>query len=292
MTTGTDRERDSCGVTFKRVVTRGLWLLGLGFIFILAILFLFPLYWMITGSLKGPISTLKIPPELFPSNPTLINYEELFTRFPAWRWMLNSIIVAGGGTVLTLLFSSMSGYAFGKKEFLGKNTIFMILLSTMMMPRQVILIPLFLQMRRLGLVNSYLGMILPLVAWPFGMFLIRQFMPNIPNELIDAARIDGASELGIYWRIILPLAKPALGALGIFTFMQAWNDYMWQLIMVNDSTMMTLPVAISTVTRAENVTNLGLMMTGATYAFVPMLVVFLLFQDYFIKGITVGAVKG
>jgi len=286
------RARSLQAIARERAALGALRIIGLIFVFATAVLFLFPLYWMITGSLKGPISTLKVPPELFPTAPTLLNYQQLFSRFPAWRWMFNSCLVAGGTTLLTLLFASMSGYAFGKKQFLGKRVLFVILLSTMMMPQQVILIPLFLQMKRLGLMNSYPGMILPLVAWPFGMFLIRQFMPSIPNELIDAARIDGATEIGIYSRIILPLSKPALGALGIFTFMQAWNDYLWQLIIINDSRMLTLPVAISTVTRAENFANLGLMMTGATFAFVPMFVIFMIFQDYFVKGLTVGAVKG
>jgi multiple sugar transport system permease protein len=276
----------------EQAMLMALRVIGLIFVFAMAVLFLFPLYWMITGSLKGPISTLKVPPELIPTAPTLLNYQQLFTRFPAWRWMLNSCLVAGAATLLSLLISSMSGYAFGKKQFFGKRVLFVVLLSTMMMPQQVILIPLFLQMKRLGMMNSYAGMVLPLVAWPFGMFLIRQLMRSTPNELIDAARIDGASEIGIFRRIILPLSKPALGALGIFTFMQAWNDYLWQLIIINDSRMLTLPVAISTVTRAENFANLGLMMTGATFAFIPMFIIFMLFQDYFVKGLTVGAVKG
>lgn len=274
------------------VVSKGPWLLALGLVTILALVSLFPLYWMTSGSLKRSTSAMRSPPELFPSKPTLVNYRNLFTQFPAFRWIGNSTVVAGAAAMLSLLFSSMAGYAFGKKDFPGKSLIFSILLSAMMMPFYVILIPLFLRFRDLGLVNTYLGMILPLVGWPFGIFLVRQFMALIPRELIDAAKVDGASELQVYWRIVLPIAKPAMGALGIFAFVTAWNDYIWQLVIVNDPAMMTLPVAVSTITRAELRVDVGLLMTGATVAFVPMFVVFLLLQDYFIRGVTVGALKG
>jgi multiple sugar transport system permease protein len=147
-------------------------------------------------------------------------------------------------------------------------------------------------MQRLDWFNTYQGMIAPYLAYPFGIFLIRQFMQGIPNDLIDAARIDGASELGIFWYVIVPLAKPAIGALAIFAFMAAWNDYIWQLLMITRRNMLTLPVGVSKLTSSLGRYDLGLAMAGATFAFIPMLIFFLIFQDYFVKGITVGAVKG
>jgi multiple sugar transport system permease protein len=162
----------------------------------------------------------------------------------------------------------------------------------MMLPKQISLIPLFILMRDLKWVNTYHGLIAPWVAYPFGIFLVKQFMSTIPNELIDAARIDGASEIRIFTHIIVPLAKPAIGALAIFAFMAGWGDYIWQLIMITKEPMQTLPLGVSRLASSMQSYDLGLAMTGATFAFVPMLVVFLLFQDYFVKGITMGSLKG
>ena len=162
----------------------------------------------------------------------------------------------------------------------------------MMMPKQISLIPLYILMQKLKWFNTYQGMIAPYVCYPFGIFLMRQFMQSIPNDLLDAARIDGATEIGIFRHVIVPLSKPAIGALAIFAFTAGWNDYIWQLLMITKRKMMTLPVGVSKLTAALDHYDLGLAMAGATFAFVPMLIVFLIFQDYFVKGITVGAVKG
>lgn len=264
---------------------------------IVAALFLMPLYWMFTGSLKLQIATMKVPPEIIPTQVTLQNYVDLFeSGIPIWRWLLNSVTVSVGTLVGTLALSSLAGYSFAKKKFPGDRVLFFIVLAVMMLPKQISLIPLYLTMRRYGLYNTHLGMILPLVASPFGFFMMRQFISTIPNELIDAAKIDGASEWGIFWRVILPLSKPALAALGIFTFMSAWNDFMWQLVMAKDSDMMTLPIGVSALAympMGESViVNIGLLMAGATFGAMPMLITFVAFQRYFVRGITVGAVKG
>ncbi|MCD6318215.1 carbohydrate ABC transporter permease [Candidatus Aerophobetes bacterium] len=274
-------------------IWKGLKILALLVVIILAITFLMPLYWMVTGSFKVMTATYVVPPDLFPKNPTIENYIQLlFRNIPSFRWLTNSFIVAGGATILIILFSSLAGYSFAKKRFPGRTILFWLLLATIMLPLQVTFIPLFILMRRLNLFNTLLGMLLPGVAWPFGIFLMRQFIQTIPSEIIDAGRIDGASEIGIWWRIIIPLSKPALGALGIFSFMGVWNDYMWQLVMAKDVKMMTLPVGVSGVMRGQTLINYGLGMAGATFAFIPMLVIFLVFQSYFVKGLTMGAVKG
>jgi len=191
-----------------------------------------------------------------------------------------------------VLTSTLAGYAFGKKKFPGQTWLFWLLLITMMLPKQISLIPLFIIMKDLKWFDTYQAMIVPYIAYPFGVFLVKQFMQGIPDDLIDAAKIDGASELQLFWKIILPLAKPAVGALAIFAFMFGWNDYIWQLVVINKEKMLTLPVGISKLVAGWGSVDIGLGMAGATLAFIPMLMIFLFFQDYFIKGITVGAVKG
>jgi multiple sugar transport system permease protein len=186
----------------------------------------------------------------------------------------------------------LAGYVFGKKSFPGRKYLFWLIIITMMLPKQISMIPLFIMMRDLHWINTYQGMFAPWMAYPFGIFLFKQYMPSIPNELLDAARIDGASEVGIFSKVILPLSKPAVGALAIFAFVGAWNDYMWQLIMITQRPMLTLPVGVSKLVSSLLSFDLGLAMAGAFFAFIPMLIVFLVFQDYFIKGITMGSVKG
>jgi multiple sugar transport system permease protein len=191
-----------------------------------------------------------------------------------------------------VITSTLAGYAFGKKRFPGQNLLFWLLLLTMMLPKQISLIPLFIMMRDLKWFDTYFALIIPYAAYPFGIFLVKQFMQGIPNDLLDAAKIDGASEFGVFWHVVLPLTKPAVGALAIFAFMFGWNDYIWQLVVTNKQTMLTLPVGVSKLVAGWATIDIGVGMAGATLAFIPMLVIFLLFQDYFVKGITVGAVKG
>jgi multiple sugar transport system permease protein len=260
---------------------------------VLAVASLLPLYWLIIGSFKLQSNAMAVPPELWPKDPTLANWVKLLSG-PSltWRWFLNSLIVSGGVAISATFTSACAGYVFGKKEFPGRTFLFWLVIITMMLPRQISLIPLFILMRNLGWINTYMGMIAPSIAYPFGIFLIKQFMPTIPNELIDAARIDGADEIGIFTQVIVPLTKPAIGALAIFAFMAGWNDYIWQLIMTTQPAMLTLPVGVSKLVSSMMNFNLGLALAGATFAFIPMLAVFVFFQDYFVKGITMGSIKG
>lgn len=273
-------------------LTRVLWWLAVLAVFFGSLISLMPIYWMITGSFKVQHDAIAYPPELFPSHPTPANWEKLLVGMPTPRWLLNSFIAASGVALLGVITSTLAGYAFGKKRFPGQNLLFWLLLLTMMLPKQISLIPLFIMMRDLKWFDTYFALIIPYAAYPFGIFLVKQFMQGIPNDLIDAAKIDGASELGVFWHVVLPLTKPAVGALAIFAFMFGWNDYIWQLVVTNQQTMLTLPVGVSKLVAGWGTIDIGVGMAGATLAFIPMLIIFLLFQDYFVKGITVGAVKG
>jgi multiple sugar transport system permease protein len=267
----------------------------------LASIFIMPLYWMVTGSFKYQKVTMDVPPEFFPAHPTLENWQKLFYGpWPVWNWLFNSVIVSLLTVVIVLLVSSLTGYSFGKKKFPGSGILFLIILSTMFLPSQVMLIPLFLLVRTFHLTDTtmgiYLAMALPMLASPFGIFLVKQYCSTIPDELIDAARIDGASEWNIYYLIMLPLLLPALAALAIFTFSNAWNNFMWQLVIAADKFQYTLPVGVSYIARTSaygrDFIDIGLTMAGGTYGALFMIVFFLVFQKYFVEGITFGAVKG
>lgn len=286
---------------YNRALEKLVKLLSLIFLIVAAVTFLLPLYWMITGSFKLQTVTMAVPPEFIPTNPTLENWMRLFTGpWPVWRWVVNSIAVSLLTVVLVLAISASTGYGFGKKKFPGSKVLFFILLSTMFLPSQVMLIPLFLLVRTLHLTDSTLGtyfaMALPMLASPFGIFLIKQFCSTIPDELLDAARIDGASEWGVFVRIVIPLLMPALAALAIFTFNQAWNYFMWHMVIATDKFQYTIPVGVSYMARTpafgKAITDIGLTMAGGTFGAFFMIVFFIAFQQYFIRGITFGAVKG
>lgn len=260
-----------------------------------------PLYWMTSGSLKRQSDTMQTPPEWFPSEPTTENYRKLFGgegegawsgRRPAARWLVNSLLVAVSVSVSAVFTSALAGYALGKLEFPGRRIAFWLVVATMMLPRQVSLIPLYLMVVHLDWMDSYPGLIAPYLCYPFGIFLVRQFMMQVPGDLLAAARIDGAGSWRVFWHIVLPMSRPALGAVAIFSFMGAWNEYLWQLIVTNRSEMYTLPVGVSKLVTTLAEFDLGLAMAGATVAFVPMLVVFVLFQRHFVQGVSVGALKG
>lgn len=285
---------------YQRAVEKSTRFLSYALLTAFAVTFLLPLYWMFTGSFKLQSVTMAVPPEFFPVQPTLENWIRLFTGpWPIWRWVLNSVSVSLLTVVLVLLVSSLTGYGFGKKKFPGSNTLFFILLSTMFLPNQVMLIPLFLLVRYLHLTSTMLGtyfaMAMPMISSPFGIFLIKQFCSTIPDELLDAARIDGASEWQVFTRIVLPLLKPALAALSIFTFNQAWNYFMWHMVIATDKFQYTIPVGISIISRTpaigKMITDIGITMAGGTFGAVFMIGLFVAFQQYFIKGITFGAVK-
>lgn len=255
-----------------------------------ALLSLMPLYWMISISLMNVVTLLRMPPTLFPDPFLLTNYTRLLKGSMLPRWLLNSAIIATTNTGISLFVSSFYGYIFAKKQFPGRDVLFWILISTLMIPFQVVVIPIFLMFRRFGMINTYWALIIPGLVSAYGVFLMRQFLKTLPTELIEAAKIDGASEFGIYWRIVLPLAKPGLAVLGIFTFVGSWNDFFWPLVVLNKPQMYTLPVGLPTL--QGQWTDYGLLMAGSTLAALPTIVVFLAFQRYFLQGITVGAVKG
>ncbi|UCH24652.1 MAG: carbohydrate ABC transporter permease [Trueperaceae bacterium] len=277
-----------------RLLKRSLgWYIAFALCVLLAIGLLIPLYWMIIGSLKVQRIAIAYPPQWIPLTPTLENWQNLFGDKPSFRWMFNSFVVAsciGLGAVTT---SVMAGYAFSKKVFPGREILFWAFLLTMMVPRQAFMIPMFILMRNLKWFDTYQAMIVPFLAYPFGIFLMRQYMRSIPDELLQAATVDGASELQLFWHVVVPLSRPAIGAVSIFAFMAGWNDYLWQLVVTNSEKMMTLPVGVSKLAASGvGTTDLGLSMAGATFAFIPMFIIFMVFQNYFIKGITVGSLKG
>ena len=274
-------------------VSRWLRYLALAIVVVLAIILLIPIIWMALGSFKIQRVALAYPPELIPSNPVLDNWERLLINRPSLRWMLNSFIVAGGIAFFGVITSTCAGYAFGKKSFPGRTIFFWLILMTMMLPRQIYLVPLFVLMRNLDWFNSYQGMIAPYLVYPFGVFLMRQYMQSIPDELLEAGKMDGATEIQLFSQIVIPLSRPAIGAIAIFAFMAGWNDYLWQLVLSTEDIWMTLPVGVAKLTASGvGSIDVGVGMAGATFAFIPMLLIFLLFQNYFIKGITVGALKG
>ena len=209
----------------------------------------------------------------------------------AIRWLVNTVFMAVASMILTCVTSAMAGYALAKKRFIGRGVLFTLIVCAMALPKQVILIPLLREMSSLQLYNTIWAVIFPIVGWPFGIFLMKQFSEGIPGEMLEAARIDGASELTTFTRIALPIIKPGIGALAIFTFINSWNDYFMQLIMLSSTSKLTISLGIAKL-QAENSTDYGLIMAGAALAAVPIIIVFLAFQKYFTKGITMGAVKG
>ena len=250
-----------------------------------------PLLWMISASLMPQGEATSFPPRLLPSRVTFEHYGELFTRLSLGRAFLNSMLVAILATAASLLFNSMAGYAFAKLRFRGRDRIFAFLVAALAIPAQVAMLPLFLMLKSMGLVNTYLGVLIPYMATIYGLFLVRQFMLSIPDDLLAAARIDGASELRIYWNIVLPVARPVLATLAIFTFMSAWNDFMWPLIILTDDDRYTMPVAVANLV-GEHALDLELMMASAVLTVVPVLTLFFVLQKQYIAGMMAGSVKG
>lgn len=255
-----------------------------------AILNLFPLYWLFTSSLKNSSDVLKMPPDWWPATITFSNYTEVFQSQPALRWTFNSLFVAGVTTVFVVVASSMAAYAFSKLRFSGKNVIFIVFISSLMVPKEVMIVPLFRISQDLGLVNNLFGMIWPNVAAAFGVFLLKGFFDSAPDALREASRIDGAGEVRTFLQILLPIVKPGIGALFILNFVQVWNDYLWQLVIGQDKEMKTLMVGVATLMQDLN-PNFAYKMAGATVAAIPMLMIFIMFQKYFTGGISIGAVK-
>ena len=257
---------------------------------VLALLFTFPLYWIITGSFKGPQAVNAKVPVWFPLEPTLVNYQKLFEK-TALLWMYNTVFMCVAAMALTCIAAAMGGYALAKKRFTGRAFIFTLFVCAMALPKQVILIPLLKEMAFLGLHNTLWAVILPTVGWPFGVFLMKQFSETIPTEILEAARVDGSGELRTFFSIVFPMIKPGVGALAIFTFVNSWNDYFLQLIMLTKREVWTISLGIARL-QGEMSSDFGLIMAGATLAAIPIVTVFIVFQKYFTQGIAMGAVKG
>ncbi len=270
--------------TFRRAL---LWLA----LILTTIISLFPMYWMFVTAFTPTQETIKTPPDLLPQA-NLENFERLFRQAKDyWSWFANSIIITLGITIFHLFFDTLSGYAFAKKKFPGRNILFWVILSTLMIPPQVTLVPLYIVVQNFNLRDSLWAVILPGWANVFGIFLMRQFIQTLPTELEEAGRIDGCSEPGIFWRIILPLSKPALAALAIFTFVRFWNDFLWPSMVLIKSPSFTLPVGVASL-QTEFSTDYGLIFAGSALAALPMIIFFLCFQKYFLEGVRAGAIKG
>ncbi len=252
---------------------------------------LFPLVWMVSVSLMPAGTSATYPPPLWPAHPTLANYTELWTHAGMARHLLNSLGLATVATALALTLNVAAGYAFAKLEFPGREAVTKALLAALVIPAQVAMLPLFLELKALGLVDTYAGVLVPSLAGIFSIFLVRQAALAIPHELIDAARMDGASEWTIFRRVALPLMRPMLVTLGVFAFLGSWNDFFWPLIVLNDSDRYTLPVALAALSR-EHVQDNELMMAGSVVTLVPVLALFLALQRHYLAGLMAGAVKG
>ena len=289
---------------------------------ILAIMFAFPLYWIVTGSFKTAASINATTPDWFPKEWVMDNFNKLFSKqtAPLWelalpfsskfsaegkqiifsagpvvpaavRWLVNTVFMAVMAMILTCITSAMAGYALAKKRFKGQHVLFTLIVCAMALPKQVILIPLLREMSSLSLYNTMWAVIFPTVGWPFGVFLMKQFSEGVPGEMLEAARIDGAGEAKTFVDIVVPMIKPGIGALAIFTFINSWNDYFMQLIMLNSTSKLTISLGIAKL-QAENSTDFGLIMAGASLAAIPIIAIFIAFQKYFTQGIAMGAVKG
>ena len=255
-----------------------------------AVITLLPLLWMLSASFMPTGEATALPPRLLPSAVTFEHYQALFTRLSLARYALNSALLAVAVTLVSLLLNSMAGYAFAKFRFGGRDRIFQALLAALVIPGQVAMLPLFLMLKEMGVINTYWSVIIPGMASVFGIFLMRQYAVSIPDTLLDAARIDGAGEFRIYWSLVLPACTPILVTLAIFTFMGTWNDFLWPLIVLTDDRMYTLPVALANLA-GEHVQDIELMMAGAVLTVLPVVVVFVALQRYYIAGILSGSVK-
>ena len=262
-----------------------------GFAALVALLVLMPIIWMVSVSFMAPGEAATFPPPLFPSDPTLENYRALFSSYGIGRYLINSVVVSSLATLLALLFVVPAGYAFAKLRFSGRDAVFQALVAAMVVPGQIGMLPLFLELKAMGLVNSYAGALVPWLAGIFGIFLVRQFTLSIPTELLEAARIDGASEGLILRKIVLPALKPVLITLALFIFLGSWNDFMWPLIILADQDLYTLPVALAALSR-EHVQDNELMMAGSVVTILPVLVLFLVLQRHYLDGLLAGSVKG
>lgn len=258
---------------------------------ILTLIFVFPFYWIMTGAFKSQADAVKRPPQWWPQNGTWENFEKLLVQNPAGQWLINSVLICLITMLLVCFTSALAGYVLAKKRFYGQKFLFSVFIVAMALPKQVILVPLVRMISAMNIHDTMAAVILPLIGWPFGVFLMKQFSENIPTELLESAKIDGCNELRTFTSIAFPIVKPGFAALAIFTFINTWNDYFMQLVMLSSRRNLTISLGVATL-QAELSTNYGLIMAGAALAAVPIVTVFLLFQKSFAQGITMGAVKG
>ena len=256
-----------------------------------AVLAMLPMVWMVSASLMPSGEASTYPPHFFPTRITLDHYRDLFVRLDLGRNLLNSAFVAFVVTFTSLFINSLAGYAFAKMRFRGRDRLFRVLSTGLVLPVQVAMLPLFLLLKNLGMINTYWGVIIPGLASIFGIFLVRQYALAIPDEMLDAARVDGASEFRIFRSIVVPGIMPILATLSIWTFLATWNDFMWPLIVLSDASHYTLPVALANLS-GEHVQDTELMMAGSVLTVIPVMVVFLFLQRYYIQGVMAGSVKG
>jgi multiple sugar transport system permease protein len=250
-----------------------------------------PFLWMLLASIKPEREIRRVPPTWWPEAPTLDNYRQLFSRLDFPQYFTNSVLVAGLITVGNLVFCSLMGYALAKLRFPGRRALFGLVLATLMVPGMVTFVPQFVLVSNLGLVNSYAGLVLPFLVGPFGVFLMRQYLLSIPDDLVEAARVDGAGELRIFARVVLPLCGPALATLGILTFLTSWNSFLWPLVVATTEDRYTLPVALALFSVGQNRTEFGLLLAGAVVVVLPVLIVFIALQRHFLRGIATTGLK-
>ena len=258
---------------------------------LLAVVAMIPFLWMISTSLKSRGALMSIPIEWIPDEPTLNAYGEVFSRFPFMKTIGNSLFISVSYTLITLVSASMAAFAFAKVRFRGSEGILKVYLAMMMIPTQVTMIPLFVIMNNLGLIDSYASVILPSIFKPFAVFMLVQQMRSIPNDYLDAARVDGAGIFSVYARIALPMCAPTLATLAVTTFMESWNDYLWPLLMLTDRNKMTLPIALSTLNGQYN-TEYNVLMAGSLISMIPIIIIYLCAQKQFKKGLMAGGIKG
>jgi len=252
---------------------------------------LLPMFWMVSASLMPSGEASTFPPHFVPTTITFEHYMALFTRLSIGRYLFNSALIAITVTATSLLINGMAGYAFAKLRFRGRDRLFRALSGGLVLPVQVAMLPLFLLLKNMGLINTYWGVIIPGMSSIFGIFLVRQYALAIPDEMLDAARVDGASEFRIFWSIVVPGIVPILATLAIWTFLATWNDFMWPLIVLSDEAHYTLPVALANLS-GEHVQDTELMMAGSVITIIPVMLVFLFLQRYYIQGVMAGSVKG
>lgn len=271
----------------RRLSTAGYYIIGI----LIAVISLIPFAWMISTSLKARGALMSIPIEWIPKEPTLAAYEQVLTKFPFLKTVANSLFISVSFTIITLISASMAAFAFAKIRFPRADLLLKVFLATMMIPTQVTIIPLFVVMNKLGLINTYGSVLLPSIFRPFAVFLLVQQMRTIPNDYLDAASIDGASTFTVYRKVALPLCAPTLATLSITTFMESWNDYLWPLLMLTDKSKMTLPIALSTLNGAY-ATEYNVLMAGSLISMVPIILIYIFAQKYFENGMMAVGIKG